>query len=136
MIDAVKVFADVALENHPVPRVRLAADELNPAQQALRRRQRPFVRPASVAVPDEPLVAKRIDLPIDCPLHDPVPEAKRHDQPRFRVVNVKLPIVSDFVSPVEQFLLDGKQVFFEVEAEYNDLVAIPFVLLGFAVCGE
>lgn len=136
MIDAVKILADVALENYPVPCVWLAADELNPAQQALRRRRRPFVRPASVAVLDEPFVAKRIDLPVDCPLHNPVPEAQRHDQPRFRVVNVKFPVISDLVSAFEQFLLDGKQVFFKVEAEYNDLVAIPFVLLGFAVCGE
>ena len=77
--------------------------------QALRRWQRSFALPAPVAVRDIPLVQIWVDLPVNGPLHNAIPKAQRHDEPRLRVAYIKFPIWPHLVGHIVALSVSGAE---------------------------
>ena len=126
MIDPVEILRDVELQ--VVPPLRLTIDQCAPVLQLGSCSHGALADSAAVAVVDHVGVQFAIDLQIDRPLDDTIPEVQRHDEALLRLVNIELPVPADLVGLPEQVVLYADQFFLKVRAELRHVVAVPFLL--------
>ena len=82
---------------------------------------------------DEALVYIRVDLPVDRPLHDAIPESKRHHQACFGIMDVKLSIAPYRICLIEKVLLDVEKILLQMKTECDDFIPVSLVARRFFV---
>lgn len=135
MIDIGEELSDIAFE-HPRSARVIAGDLPRERTKAIHGAVRSFVLPAGVGIVDEQAIEERIELPIDCVMHQTIFYGRLVNIPWLGIVDAESVVRAMPVRLVFQLLVKGNDAICKMHGILDDILTVSLSAQKFFPCRE